>query len=127
LTKQTLSQSLSLPDNQSLENQVRKAQQVTENFLNNHYSKELLEDYQEWSEENNFKSYKFLSQVEEYNPFHGEEEYYYNRFKRCVYQAITNLLDNQAEKQKAFKYITKNTNGKITQCYKNKYSTKTSI
>lgn len=102
MNSQTLSQSLLLPDNQDLEKQVREAQQITETFLNNNYSQELLEDYQSWSENNNCKSYKFFSQTDDYNPFQDEEEYYYNRFKRCVYQGITNLLDAQ------FVYLIKN-------------------
>ena len=114
MTSQTVSQSLKLPYNTSLEGQIREAQQITESFLNNHYSEQLLEDYQEWSEENSCKSYKFLSQTEKYNPFQGEEDYHYNRFKRCVYQSITNLLESQAEKQKSFQYIIKNTSGRIT-------------
>jgi IS605 OrfB family transposase len=97
-----------------LEEQVRTAQRVTEKFLNNNYSQELLEDYQKWSENNSCKSYKFFSQVDYYNPFQEEEDYYYNRFKRCVYQAITNLLETQAEKQKVFNYIIENTDDRIT-------------
>ena len=114
MTSQTVSQSLHLPEDSSLKEQVRQAQQVTETFLNNYYSTQLLEDYQEWSEENSCKSYKFLSQTEKYNPFENKDDYHYNRFKRCVYQAITNLLDNQAQKQKIFQYIRKNTSGRIT-------------
>ena len=113
MTSQTLSQSLQLPENQKVKNLIKQGHRISQTFLDNHYSEELLEDYQEWSEENNYNSYKFFSQTEKYNPFEKEEDYYYNRFKRCVYQNITNQLDNHASKKQAFDYIKKNTNDKI--------------
>jgi IS605 OrfB family transposase len=113
MTSQTLSQSLELPENQKVKNLIEQAHRISQTFLDNYYSEELLETYQKWSEENNYNSYKFFSQVDEYNPFENEEDYYYNRFKRCIYQNITNQLDNHSSKKQAFDYIKENTNGRI--------------
>ncbi|ESS02435.1 MAG: hypothetical protein A07HR67_02766 [uncultured archaeon A07HR67] len=42
---------------------------------------------------------------DEYNCFENVDEYLYSRFKRCVYQRITSILEAHSDEQQAFQFV----------------------
>ncbi|MFC7116401.1 RNA-guided endonuclease InsQ/TnpB family protein [Natronoarchaeum sp. GCM10025703] len=41
-----------------------------------------------------------------YDAFNGVDEYLYSRFKRCVYQRVTSVLEAHADEYQAFQFVT---------------------
>jgi len=51
------------------------------------------------------QSYTYIRD-DDYDAFKDTEEYLYSRFKRCVYQRITHVLDTHADEYNAFQFVT---------------------
>lgn len=57
------------------------------------------------------QSYTYIRD-DELNGFESAEEYLYSRFKRCVYQRVTSVLEAHADEYQAFQFVTEIVEGR---------------
>ncbi len=79
-------------------------------LVERHASRLLAEEY--WTENHiervashTVQSYTYIRD-DEYEAFNGVDEYLYSRFKRCVYQRVTSVLEAHADEYQAFQFVT---------------------
>ena len=79
-------------------------------LVERHAGRLLAEEY--WTENHieavashTGQSYTYIRD-DEYDTFAGVEEYLYSRFKRCVYQRVTSVLEAHADEYQAFQFVT---------------------
>lgn len=75
------------------------------------HTRRLLED-EYWTDahldalhDHSSQSYTYIRD-DDYNAFQDVEEYVYSRFKRCVYQRVTHILDIHSGEYRAFQFVT---------------------
>jgi len=109
MSEQQLSFSFVLPQSNKdeYETVLSTTREIVRTFLENEYwTDEHLESFTDQNYQNRKYSENYIKEPE-YDPFEDyyADTYYYNRYKRCVSQKITQILSAHADEYKAFNHI----------------------